>query len=78
MPFFSLYPSLSKFACPSAQPRIGLEWYVAGALCTVFAFFLVLLQYTVSESLYGIDGDNGPYDDFPSQDSPAHPATPEH
>jgi hypothetical protein len=25
--------------------------------------FLVSLQYAVSESLYGIDGDNAPYDD---------------
>ena len=37
------------------------EWYTAGALCTLFAFFLVLLQYGVSESLYGINGDDGPY-----------------
>ena len=31
------------------------RWYVAGALCTIFAFFLVLLQYSVSESLFGIE-----------------------
>ena len=37
------------------------KWYVAGLVCTVFAVFLVLLQYGVSESLYGIDGFNGPY-----------------
>jgi len=38
------------------QPRNGVlaKWYVAGALCTALAFVLVLLQYTVSESLYGI------------------------
>lgn len=43
--------------------RQGLfrSWYEAGVMCTAFAFFLVLLQYSVSESLYGIDGDNGPY-----------------
>ena len=37
------------------------KWYVAGVLCTVFAVFLVLLQYGVSEALYGVDGTNGPY-----------------
>jgi hypothetical protein len=37
------------------------RWYVAGLACTLFAFSLVLLQYGVSEALYGIDGTQGPY-----------------
>ncbi len=37
------------------------NWYVAASLCTVFAFCLVLLQYDVTESLYGIDGTGGPF-----------------
>jgi len=37
------------------------KWYVAALLCTGFAVFLVLLQYGVSEALYGVDGTNGPY-----------------
>jgi hypothetical protein len=41
-------------------PLIG-RWYLAGVFCTAFAFLLVLLQYGVSEALYGIDGNNGPY-----------------
>ena len=58
------------FLCPPAlanvlvlRPKLGIftTWWVAGALCTVLAFFLVLLQYGVSEALYGIDGDDGPY-----------------
>ena len=28
------------------------RWYFAGAICTIFAFYLVLLQYDVSESLW--------------------------
>lgn len=36
------------------------KWYVAGLICTVYAVFLVLLQYRVAEALYGIDGTNGP------------------
>jgi len=30
------------------------KWYIAGIICTIFAVFLVLLQYGVSEALYGI------------------------
>ena len=37
------------------------RWYLAGAICTAFAFCLVLLQYGVSEAVYGIGGMNGPY-----------------
>ena len=30
-------------------------------LCTVLAFCLVLMQYDVTEKLYGINGDDGPF-----------------
>jgi len=45
------------------RPRRGVlaKWYLAAAVCTVFAFLLVLLQYSVSESLYGINDEDGPY-----------------
>lgn len=41
--------------------RIFRKWYVAGTVCAIFGFLLVLLQYEVSESLYGINGNDGPY-----------------
>ena len=34
---------------------------LAITLCTVFAFILVLMQYGVTEALYGIDGNDGSY-----------------
>jgi hypothetical protein len=75
--FFLGAPALANLLV--LRPRRGFfaKWYVAGALCTVFAFFLVLLQYTVSESLYGIDGDNGPYSKVVTHDSasPKPPST---
>jgi hypothetical protein len=37
------------------------KWYVVSSLCSVLAFFLVLLEYHVSEQLFGIDGIGGPY-----------------
>ena len=66
--FFIGTPALANLLV--LRPRNGFfaEWYVAGALCTVFAFILVLLQYTVSESLYGIDGKDGPYSEIVMHD----------
>jgi hypothetical protein len=43
------------------RPRGILRWYWAVPLCTLFAVGLVLLQYGVSEALYGIDGTEGPF-----------------
>jgi predicted permease len=41
--------------------RDSLVWLTATIPCTVLAFVLVLLQYDVSERLFGIDGVGGPY-----------------
>jgi hypothetical protein len=59
--FFLCPPALANVLVLRPQHGILSRWWVAGALCTVLAFCLVLLQYGVSEALYGIDGDNGPY-----------------
>src|SRR5262245_29804659 len=54
-------PALANVLLLRRRPRRGLPWYAAVPVCVVFAFVLVLLQYTVAEALYGIDGDNGPF-----------------
>jgi hypothetical protein len=59
--FFLSTPALANLLVLRPRPGAVGTWYVAGTICTAFAFFLVLLQYTVSESLFGIDGENGPY-----------------
>lgn len=41
-------------------PDLSRPW-IPSLYCAFFALFLVLLQYTVSETLYSIDGDNGPF-----------------
>jgi hypothetical protein len=51
------------------------QWYVAAAICTVLAFFLVLLPYSVSESLFGIDGEAGPYREVLVNVSPQYSET---
>lgn len=64
--FFLGPPALANLLI--LRPRGGLftKWYAATVLCTMFAFFLVLLQYGVAEALYGIDGENGPYSERPN------------
>jgi len=53
--FFVSVPALANSLVLRQRRGFVATWYIAGALCTVFAFFLVLLQYSVSESLYGIE-----------------------
>lgn len=59
--FFFGVPALANVLVLTRGSSIFARWYFAGTICTVFALFLVLLQYGVSEALYGVDGTNGPY-----------------
>ena len=63
--FFLGPPALANVLLLRTRARMSGQWYTAGFLCTVFAFILVLLQYTVSELLFGIDGEGGPYSSAP-------------
>lgn len=56
--FFLGTPALANVLLLRTSPA---KWFVVLPLCTVFALVLVLLQYDVSERLYGINGDDGPY-----------------
>ena len=59
--FFLGTPALANVLLLRKRGPLVRRWYLAGGLCTGFAFCLVVLQYGVSEALYGIDGTNGPY-----------------
>lgn len=59
--FFAGVPALANVLVLRSNRGVFANWYVVAAICTLLAFSLVLLQYTVSESLFGIDGDDGPY-----------------
>src|SRR5690242_15095318 len=59
--FFLCPPALANLLVLRPKRAVPGSWLLAGALCTILAFCMVLLQYSVSEALYGIDGDNGPY-----------------
>ena len=58
--FFLGAPALANLLI-LRNPRGRFRWYWAVPACTAFAFGLVLLQYGVSEALYGVDGIDGPY-----------------
>lgn len=59
--FFLGTPALANVLILRWGAKRRVPWYAAVPFCTVFAFVLVLLQYSVSEALYGIDGDDGPF-----------------
>jgi hypothetical protein len=59
--FFLGTPALANALILGRRCSLVAWWYVAGAVRTIFAIFLILLQYSVSEALYGVDGAGGPY-----------------
>jgi hypothetical protein len=59
--FFLGTPALANVLVLRKPGGVRARWYWAVPACTLFAFALVLLQYGVSEALYGIDGMNGPF-----------------
>jgi hypothetical protein len=61
MLFFLGSPALANVLVLYKGRRPPVAWYAAVPFCTIFAFVLVLLQYSVSEALYGIDGTDGPF-----------------
>jgi hypothetical protein len=59
--FFLGTPALANVIMLRKPAGPAPKWYVVSSLCTTLAFFLVLLEYHVSEQLFGIDGIGGPY-----------------
>jgi len=59
--FYLGTPALANLLILRRISSATARWYVAVPLCTVLGFFLVLLEFYVSEQLYGIDQSGGPY-----------------
>ncbi len=53
-------PALANVLILGERRSLVGKRYLAVTICTIFSFFRVLLQYAVSEALYGIDGTNIP------------------
>ena len=58
--FLSGIPSLATVLVASRHRWLS-EWFAVGSLCFAFVFFLILLQFHVAESLYGVNGTEGPF-----------------
>jgi hypothetical protein len=56
--FFLGTPALANVLLLRKRQGLHGRWFAVVPLCTLFALVLVLLQYGVSEALYGIDGDD--------------------
>jgi hypothetical protein len=54
----------------TAKRGIG-TWFVVALLCGALALPVVLTQYGVSEALYGIDDEGGPYGHAPTIPMPS-------
>jgi hypothetical protein len=65
--FFVATPALANLLVLRHRER----WYFVPFACAGLTLFLVLFQYGVSESLYGINGDDGPYSNAPSTSRPS-------
>ncbi len=59
LPFFLGTPSVANVVVLRPQAKRMRGWSSAVPLCTIMALALVLMQYGVSEALYGIDGHGG-------------------
>jgi hypothetical protein len=59
--FFLGPPALANALILGGCCPLVARWYVAGAICTIYALFLYLMGIGVGEALYGIDGRGGPY-----------------
>jgi hypothetical protein len=67
--FHSIHIALFSLAVPALvnimrlQKRYPLlsRWYIIGFFCALCGLCIVLLQYVVSETLFGIDEMGGPY-----------------
>jgi hypothetical protein len=59
--FFLALPALANVVVLRGPDSVRGSWIVIGFLGAVLAMPVLLTQYGVSEALYGIDGDSGPY-----------------
>jgi hypothetical protein len=59
-------PALANLLVLGRRASLGRLWWLAAFPCMAFAVALVLLQFSVSEALYGPDGASGPYADAPA------------
>ncbi len=63
--FFISVPSFTNLLSCQKRYKIISEPLTVAVICGIFCMSIVLFQYCVSETLYGVEGNNGPYSDEP-------------
>jgi len=59
--FFLFWPSLANLMAIQGRMAFFSKWYIIGITCAFLGLSVTLLQYVVSEALFGVDGMGGPY-----------------
>jgi hypothetical protein len=59
--FFLGVPALANLMQLQKRVLLITKWAITGCVCACLGFSVFLLQFVVSESLYGHDGMSGPY-----------------
>jgi len=59
--FYFGTPALANLLVLRKRGGVFKLWFLTPILCSAFAFFLVILEYAVSETLYGVKGMGGPF-----------------
>ena len=59
--FYLGVPALANVLVLRNRMSFLSRWYVAAFPCALLGFSLVLMEFYVSEALYGVDGRGGPF-----------------
>jgi hypothetical protein len=59
--FFLTVPALANIMQIQKRFPFLAKWYITALICAFVSVGIVILQYGVSEALYGINGTDGPY-----------------
>jgi hypothetical protein len=69
--FFLSVPAFANLLVIKRGDTAFGSWLTVALLCSILALPVVLTQYAVAETLYGVDGTGGPYGKAPTIPMPA-------
>jgi hypothetical protein len=69
--FVLAVPALANVLTIKRSGRVLGSWFVVGLVCSAVALPVVVTQYYVAETLYGVDGNGGPYGKAPTIPMPS-------
>jgi hypothetical protein len=63
--FFLGVPALANILLTRGGKSVARKWYYIPLACAFLGFALVILEYNVTEALYGVEGYGGPFGTAP-------------